>query len=98
MVDEYSGYSFYKLFKNAPTSGQVIDQMKSWFLEYGFPKKIRTDFGPQYRTEFGKFCHRAMIKEDQLCDTAFMEHQVSSAHNASSNGLAEQNLGSLKIL
>ena len=39
-----------------------------------------------------------MIKEDQLCDTAVMEHQISSAHNASSNGLAEQNLGSLKIL
>ena len=49
--------------------------MKKCFLEYGFTKKMRTEYGPQCRSEFASFCHQTMIKEDSFIDVAAMDLQ-----------------------
>ena len=66
MVDNFSGYSFYKQFSKAPNSSQVIEHIISWFLQYGFPNKIRLDFGPLYKPQFADFCRQAMIYQKAM--------------------------------
>ena len=64
----------------------------------GFPKKIRKDCGPQYRTQFTDYCKQAMIRENTFFQIALMEKQVSSAFNPSYNYAAERNLGNINVL
>ena len=54
---------------------------------YGWPNKIRTDGGPAYRNEFTNFCSSNGIK-----------HELCSAYNPESNGLAEAGVKNMKSL
>ena len=69
------------------TTGAVTAILSTWFDDYGWPTTIRTDGGPQYRTEFSSFCRTYGIK-----------HELSSAYNPESNGLAESAVKSMKSL
>ena len=61
--------------------------LTDWFNILGWPESIRSDNGPQYRTEFEQFCNLNNI-----------EHQTSSPYNPQSNGLAEAGVKNAKHL
>ena len=86
MVDRYSGFPFCKQMRNTNTSA-VTSILLQWFADWGFPQRIRSDGGPQFRSEFGEFCHKFAIT-----------HELSSPHNPESNGLAESAVKNVKNL
>ena len=84
LVDRFSNYSFVSKLKSL-TSKVVIERLRGWFVQFGFPKALRSDGGPQFRLEFRKFC-----KDHGIL------HQVSSPYNSQSNGSAESKVKALK--
>ena len=86
LVDRFSGFPIVSELKNTSTAS-VISKMHNWFLLYGFPRIIRTDGGPQFRSDFKGFCKEHGIK-----------HEVSSPHHPRSNGLAESAVKNVKSL
>ena len=63
----------------------IILHLEQWFNDFGWPTHIRTDGGPQFRSEFKEFCKAHGIT-----------HDLSSTYNPESNGLAEAAIKSLK--
>ena len=61
--------------------------MEDWFGDYGKPKKLRSDGGPQFRSEF-----------DAWCKTENIIHRLSSPYNHESNGHAEVGVREIKHL
>ena len=61
--------------------------MKNWFNTFGWPERIRSDNGPQYRSEFDEFCAEHSIV-----------HENSSPYFPQSNGLAESAVKQMKFL
>ena len=55
MVDRYSGFPFVEKLKSLTTSN-VLKILSTCFNTFGWPQRMRTDNGPQYRTEFDEFC------------------------------------------
>jgi len=86
MVDRTSGFTWTKRLRQTDTNS-IISTMKDWFYGYGWPTHIRSDGGPQYRTEFNEFC-----KQNNII------HELSSPYNPQSNGLAESAVKSVKAL
>ena len=86
MVDRYSGYLMARYIRNQKSS-TVINAMNHYFHLFGFPSVMRTDGGPNYRNEFDEFCAEHNIK-----------HELSSAYNPESNGLAEAAVKNAKKL
>ena len=62
-------------------------QLKNWFDLLGWPQTIRSDGGPQYRTEFDQFSSKCNIK-----------HKLTSPRNPQANGLAESSVKNVKHL
>ena len=85
-VDRYSGWPFVALLKKTDTA-TVTTIMTDWFDTFGWPTRIRTDNGPQFRSEFASFCASNGIK-----------HETSSPYNAQSNGLAEAAVKNVKAI
>ena len=75
-VDRYSGYVWTAKIAKATTEN-TLTQLVTWFDEYGWPKKIRSDGGPQFRQAFSSFCKLHGIS-----------HELAFAYNPESNGLA----------
>ena len=65
----------------------TLTQLVAWFDEFGWPKKIRSDGGPQFRQAFTSFCELHGIS-----------HELASAYNPESNGLAQAAVKSMKAL
>jgi hypothetical protein len=84
LTDRYSGYGWTAQLRKTHTKA-VTDQLTKWFNDFGWPDYIRTDGGPQYRQEFKDFCKERSIT-----------HELASAHNPESNGLAESAVKSIK--
>ena len=63
---------------SSTTTDKVTSTLSKWFNDFGFPKSIRTDGGPQFRGPFDNWC-----KENCIV------HELSSAYNPQSNGHAE---------
>ena len=61
--------------------------LSDWFNLLGWPQIIRSDNGPQFRSEFAEFCEMNEIK-----------HETSSPYNPQSNGLAEAAVKNAKTL
>jgi hypothetical protein len=61
--------------------------LKGWFHEFGWPKAIGLDGGPQFQDEFKAFC-----------DSKSIIHELSSTCNPQSNGLAESGVKRVKYL
>lgn len=72
---------------NSTTTDKVTDLLDKWMLDFGYPKHIRTDGGPQFRGPF-----------DDWCKTHHIVHEVSSPYYPQSNGHAEQAVKSAKHL
>ena len=63
LVDRYSGYAWTEELRRTDTAS-VVGQLSDWFIEVGWPTAIRTDGGPQFRTEFSQFCDKHGIKHE----------------------------------
>ena len=77
LVDGYSGFPFVSQLRSLNTKA-VIKALSTWFCDFGYPTIIRTDGGPQFRSEFKAFCH-----------SIGAEKETSSPYYPQSNGLAE---------
>ena len=86
LVDRFSGFILASKM-NKTTTEAVTKRLRSWFIDLGFPHTIRSDGGPQFRTDFQLFCESNGIK-----------HELASAYHPQSNGLAEAAVKSAKHL
>ena len=86
VVCRFSGYAWLSLLKKT-TTAYILQTLDSLFKEYGFPTVIRSDGGPQFRSEFDEYCKKNAIK-----------HELSSPYNPESNGLAESAVKNLKSI
>ena len=86
MVDRYSGFPFVYRLKSLTTKA-VTNVLTSWFQDWGWPKRARSDGGPQFRSEFKQFC-----------DDNNIIHELSSPYHSESNGHAEIFVKSMKSL
>ena len=86
MVDRYSGYPFVAKLSQLSTSA-VLRHVHSWFNTFGYPVSIRTDGGPQFRTEFLQFFTDHGIA-----------HEKSSPYHHESYGHAEAAVKNIKYL
>ena len=86
-VDFFSGKPLIKNLGKHSSTDQVIKRLRKWFLEFGFPRKLRCDGGPELRGRFQEWCTKAGIKVE-----------VSSAYRALSNARAENCIKNIKRL
>ena len=86
MIDRYSNFPFVeKLTKLSSTA--IIKVLTKWFNTFGWPERLRSDNGPQYRSEFDEFCQEHSIV-----------HENSSPYYPQSNGLSESAVKQMKFL
>ena len=65
----------------------ITQLLDTWMLDFGYPSCMRTDGGPQFRTEFQAWCKSKHIL-----------HSVSSPYYPQSNGHAESAVKQAKYL
>ena len=86
-VDRLSGFPLAHRLAST-TSAAVIKVLLHWFTDFGFPKHLRADNGPQFRSaEFRAFCREYGITLE-----------TSSPYNPRGNGLAENAVKQVKRL
>ena len=85
-VDDYSGWPFAAKMTTTTTEA-VCKQLSAWFDNFGWPTRIRSDGGPQFRSSFSDFFRQRSTK-----------HDLASAMNPRSNGLAEAGVKAIKHL
>jgi hypothetical protein len=86
--DQFSGFPLLRRFGKEALSSDVIKYLKNVFENFGIPKTIYSDGGPQFISqEFEKMCKEYRI-----------DHRISSPHHPQSNGLAEQTVKQMKRL
>ena len=85
-ICRFSGWPFVKCMRST-TTDSVCKTLASWFNIFGWPSHIHSDGGLQFRPIFPDFCASRNIN-----------HEVSSAFNASANGLAEAGVKQTKFL
>ena len=86
VADYWSGYPFCMKLPKLDTSA-LISRLYELFCAQGFPVRLRHDDGPQYRTQFKRWCEEFKI-----------QHELSSAYHAPSNGHAEAAVKQMKYL
>ena len=86
LVDRFSGLPWFKAIKNL-SSENVTDYLLKIFRIFGYPRSIRSDGGPQFRSHFKKFC-----------DSLGIMHESSTPYNPHSNAQAESTIKSIKHL
>lgn len=86
LVDRYSGYPFVEYLPKTSTS-DVLKRLDKIFQHFGYPKRIRSDGGPQFRSEFEEYCEDHNIV-----------HETSSPYYPESNGHAEAAVKNMKHL
>ena len=86
MVDRFSFFPWVKLMKSTTTDATTT-VLDSWFMDWGFPRRIRSDNGPQFRALFKMYCNDRRIL-----------HETSSPYHAASNGNAEAAVKQVKVL
>ena len=87
MVDRYSGFQFAERITGYKDTNKVTKILSKWFQTFGFPERLRSDGGPQFKDYFSDFCKMHNI-----------QHDGSSAYNSQSNGLAESAVKNVKHL
>ena len=85
-VDRFSGWPLVKRLSKLDTNA-ITGILEDWFDDYGRPLRLRTDNGPQFRTEF-----------DEWCESLGIEHEKSSPEHHESNGHAESAVKEMKKL
>ena len=86
MVDRFSGFPFAARLRNTSTA-TVFGVLLGWFCEWGLPRVVRSDNGPQFGPRFF-----------QACSQNGIAHETSSPYYPASNGLAEAAVKSVKFL
>ena len=87
MSDKYSNWPWVEHINRCTTSS-IISILRSWFAAYGFPKKLVSDGGPQFKSiEFRNWCHEHGIN-----------HRMASSYHPESNGQAKASVQSMKHL
>ena len=87
LADRYSGWPDVKPLTRGMDTKTVTDILEDWFTDLGKPERIRTDGGPQFRSEFKAWCKAQNII-----------HELSSAYHHESNGHAEVAVRDMKHL
>ncbi len=87
VVDRYSGFPLIVEKLNKLNTKAITKIMEKEFNVFGWPRIVRTDNGPQYRSEFDDFCKVHKIT-----------HETSSPHFSQSNGLSEAAVKQMKHL
>ena len=87
VVDIYTGFPRYKCFCKYPDTRIVTEGLNDIFFVYGYPKHLKMDGGPHYRSKFKDYCRRMYITE-----------HTTSAWNHESNGEAEKAVSKVKML
>ena len=87
VMDLYSSFIFTRKMRATPSTEMMIKTLESIFEAFGFPELIFSDSGPQMRASFTSWAEQLGI-----------EHRVSSAYFASSNGAIKRSLKALKTL
>ena len=86
LVDRLTGFLCCDKLQRTTTSAILI-KLTNWFNILGWPEKIRSDGGPQFRSEFNDFCK-----------SFYIDHELSSPYHPESNGLAEAAVKNAKNL
>ena len=86
IVDCFSSLPWIKPVTSMATDS-ITRKLNSIYREFGYPRSVRTDGGPQFIGEFKSFCNKCGII-----------HEVSSPYNHPSNGQAEVNIQMAKQL
>ena len=86
LADRYSGWPMVVPLRRLNTKA-VIDILEDWFVDTGKPERLRSDGGPQFRSEFKAWLAALGI-----------HHELSSAHHHESNGHAEATVRDMKHL
>ena len=84
MVDHFSNYKCVKVMKKTH-SQDVIKVMETWFHSAGIPRCVRSDGGPQFRSEYANWLASLGILQE-----------TSSPYNSPSNGLSEKGVQDVK--
>ena len=63
VVCRFSGYAWL-LQLNKTTTSAILAHLVTLFQEFGYPTVIRSDGGPQFRSEFIEFCKKNAIKHE----------------------------------
>ena len=84
LVDKRTGFRLCEHLKKTATE-DITRVLEQWFYCYGFPSRLRSDNGPQFRQRFGAWC-----------DSLGIKHETSSYYNPESNGLSERGVGVIK--
>ena len=87
LVDWYSGFPMVRNLGRSSSTSKVIRKLRKIFLTYGFCTKLKSDFGPEYRQTFQRWC-----------DEVGIELVYSSAYNSSGNSRAEVQVKQVKKL
>lgn len=86
MCDHYSLYTWLEKLNKLSTAS-ITNVLTRWFRDFGYPREIISDNGPQFRQDFKIFCADNGIT-----------HNTSSPYNPTSNGLAEAAVKNAKYL
>ncbi|TRY80553.1 hypothetical protein TCAL_13617, partial [Tigriopus californicus] len=86
LVDRFSNWPAVFPLRSLDTS-TLLKHLQEWFLNWGIPTEIRSDGGPQFRSQFSEFCILNNI-----------HHTSSSPYNPRSNGHAEFAVKQMKNL
>lgn len=84
VVDYYSRYYEYDVLKSTVTS-KVIDSLESIFSRHGLPVSVRSDMGPQFKSE----------EFSEYCDSNGIKHVKTTPRWAQANGEVERQNASL---
>ena len=85
-VDRYSGYAWLTQLHGTHTA-KITKELSNILKSFGWPNSTRTDGRPQFRQEFADFCKANSI-----------QHELASAHNPESNGLAKAAVKNLEAI
>ena len=85
MVDYYSKFIAIETLKNLQSS-TIINKCQKTFSQFGTPKELVTDNGPEFSSFYFK----------SFSQTWNFEHRTSSPHFHQSNGLVERSIQTVK--
>ena len=78
LVDKRTAFCLCQHLKKTATE-DIIGVLEQWFHQYGFPSRLRSDNGPQFRLRFAAWCDRfLLIKRKQFrFDLTFLQRCLS---------------------
>ena len=85
-ADRFSGWPMVAKLTKLETSA-ITNVLTDWFVDVGKPLRLRSDGGPQFRSEFADWCQEQGI-----------EHELASPDHHESNGHAESAVKAMKHL